>query len=489
MKLPTEEELQAQLLTKITQEQLNTTLAELIKTDPIYRKKRYLAYPMIAKTYGFTLEIPLPKGKGAHYEATDIMNNGQFIKVGEIPKTAYKVVNLRGWIVEISKLGTTKAGDKEKVSFNIADETGTSQRIFIFGAFAKDFTQLAHTKLGMAVDILSIPIRDKDGNVFLRFESGKNSTVITPVKDSSALCALNNVLVSPIGSLTDKQYTNIKGVVMSEPTVMVKTGCKRYHYLSGKEGESIPCDKCNGAPMTVMKHTSARYMFADESGNCLLDVPPWNYPANLSVGQFYIIHGNYNEKNGSFSIASYIPVADVPLSTSSQSTLTQSAQFVMWQTIKDGNAIIGDIRKLVPSMSDEEFAHNISLFIEKGIVTENNGRLTTLWDHWDDVVGLIADTTTVASSESLIEQFCHDDATRTDVPSAEDIAGFTTRYKEAFAKTMPIAPSSGFYSPIKRLFKDSNYPLRPFIQAIIDNKLAVLERQGSVVKLKSIVGQ
>lgn len=480
VKMPTEEELKAQLMSKITEEQFNSTLQELVNSNPLYRKKRILAYPMIAKKFGITLDIPLNISQGPRYANTEIMNKGEFVKIGDLITTPFRVVNIKGWIIDIGNVGTTKAGDKPKVSFKIGDETGITEPIWIFGSGVEDFINMAHTKIGMPIDIYGLPIKDDTGKLFMRFESGKSLTTMT-VASKEQSCKIGDINIPLIAGLDDG-YTMVKGIIMGDITTIIKTGCNNFHYLEGKPGEMMPCAKCNGVPKQIMEHKSGKVLLADESGQLLVDIPAWKYPTELEFGKFYIISGKYDKNRESLTYQRHIVVTDIPMGL--QNTATKSLHQQLWEAVKNGYTDKKDIGAKLPQGTNVDEV--LKLFIQKGVFQEDNNKYSTIWDNWKDVSELLQ-----ASTSPEVEvhfggfDFALNDDKR-NPPSEEAVGGFLERYKTQLSKTMSTTTALALYQVIDRLHKGQNYKLAPFVDVLLMNNVAQLKRHGEILKLVAV---
>lgn len=484
--LPTADELKGQLLKVIDEATFNKTLADLQMQTPIYKTKTGImaAYSMIAKLHNVKLDFGLKFTSKIAPE--EIMPENQFLSFNQVKNTPFKVVNVRGWIVGKGQLGRTKKTDKPMLSFALADDKGTMDPIWIYGEEAETFSKMLDYKVGNAITIYHLGLRDTDPTKnWFRLEKNHRIEVC-----KEPPCALNMVNLGALANLTDG-FITIKAMIISDMEEIEKHGCQEYHYLDGEPGVTVPCAGCKGVPREIITYLAARVVIADETAQLPMEISGRDYKENkpsFTVGNGYLIRGRFAATNKlfycyeSFDLGKYVENTAAIISGSSpvasiNSVIvhTETPEMRIWWAVKQKTYHYQETdASIVKTLSDA------------GVINDPKGdnHFITFFQQWTEVEDLLKPDPAkeVKNDKPLptVELFVGNEETLID-PPPELVEGFILRYTKVHARVYPSLTKELLYECIGKN-ADQNYRAKPFVTALIAaNKAELVWLKDAIV--------
>lgn len=492
--LPDEAELKRQILSHISTEVYEQTLAEVRASHPIYKTKPLLALPMVAKKHNIKLVYNL-KDAGKRFTEEEILPVGQFIKIKDAINGAYKMFNIKGWIIGKSKLTKTK-GDKPKsmLMFNIADDTASLQ-IGLFGEPAEEFANDINFNIGSPYSIVKMTKSEgKGANAGKIYYNINKTTTMVPYREKD-ICPLGEVATPALANLAG-EYCTVKGFIMSDPEEITRIGCDKYHALQAAEGETIPCEKCKGIPKVAQQIKSAHFALADASAQIIVDVPAWvwasadtRFQLNNRMGDYLLIDGKYDVEREmlTFNRAVTIPLTAATNTLTAATSVPQQQEYAdyyaIWKLVRDQQNISRKVL-LAEHKCNEAKVDNL---IKWSVISEpkNDGRYRTFWDKWEDVLATLKESDPVAQAQPLtIADYISDEEESREMPDEEALKAFTDRFKTTVRKYYDTILYSDLVTVIAKHAGGQNYKTAPFVERLLAEKLVELTKQGTQPALR-----
>jgi hypothetical protein len=254
-----------------------------------FKKNLKLAYKVVATSLG----VPIETSRGSFSIAADEqMPSDQYLPIGKIQKTDFKVISIRGYLLGVFGHKKTEKG-RDMAFFSIADESGQTLGT-VFGKKIKELED----DVGQWNPLLigNVMLRDVKGTKM--FSVGDKTGLVLIEQGDYGLPHISGIKSDPIDELDENsQYVMLNGVIagVTEDDVFV---CDNFHTLSvQEEGAQIPCTKspCDGAIVASQKAVRTTVVLGDETGEINVGYYPREDPLEgLILGRGIIVRGKYN---------------------------------------------------------------------------------------------------------------------------------------------------------------------------------------------------
>ncbi len=286
--METLKELKKQILTKMSETELDKAYKAVVKKNEIFKKNKRMAFYYIAREAGISLQSNVATSSREAFPLT----------VAESRTDEKKNFNLSGYVIgNITPFKNSKGDNQAFVQ--IADNTDTIS-ISVFADQLEQFEEFDH---GDYIVLSNLYWKDKSvyNPSYGQFSS---------VTKAEAPFGMDKVVLNQIAELVEGKYFAIKGIIISIPdqSLMTPLHCSGGHWFTSLEdsavGTDVKCDKCNDI-MEVEQHTVVNgAWFADEDKEVQVNIGTFAGLDSIEILDELILRGRFEDGilNANFAV-------------------------------------------------------------------------------------------------------------------------------------------------------------------------------------------